>query len=93
MEQDAVVQAVLDGVTINGNVTAGMTAVDVAFTLYNAMVSAGVTGALLAGSDIIFLNNTTGVETIEASLTFTGSPGIATDWLQLGITIPQRSYL
>ncbi len=92
IEQDAVVRAVINGVTVDTSVTAGMTAIDVAFSVYNAMISAGITDALLLGSDIVFLNDTMGQETREAWLYFDGSASksFPSDWLQLGITIPER---
>ncbi len=95
IQQDAVIRAVIDGVHIHAPVTFGMTAVDVAFALYGAMVNAGMKDVQLFGSEIVFLANTSGQETVDTSLQFTSpSPGgIPTDWLETAIAIPERTYV
>ncbi len=95
IEQNALIRTIINGVTITADVTAGMTATDVAFSLYSAMVSAGMTGAQLLGSDIVFLFDVKGQETVQAELFFDSHfpGGPRTDWLEIGATIPQRSYV
>ena len=88
---DALVQATIDGTVISATVTAGMTPEQAAAALYQALVDAGIADAELVGSDILFLGNTNGEETLQVSLTYT-SLGNApdADWLRLEVEIPER---
>jgi hypothetical protein len=91
IEEDAVAEAVIDGVAIDANLTAGMTSSDVAAALYQSMVNAGIKDAVLSGSDITFLNDTAGLTATDVSLTFTGPPGgDSVNWLEIGITLPSQ---
>jgi hypothetical protein len=91
IQEDAVVEAVVDGVTIDANVTAGMTPYNVAAALYSAMVHAGMTDASLSSYGFItFTLDTAGQYATDVSLQFTGPSGDVppVDWLDMGIDIP-----
>jgi hypothetical protein len=89
IQEDAVVEATVDGVAIDANVTAGMTPTNVAAALYSAMVQAGVTDALLSSYGFItFTLDTAGQYATDVSLQFTGPDGTPVDWLEMGIGIP-----
>jgi hypothetical protein len=92
---NAVIEATIDGVAISANITAGETYLQVASDLYNAMAAAGMTDATLSGGDITFLNDTTGQETLTASLTIDGSLSGSqpNDWIEWDVTAPQRNIL
>jgi hypothetical protein len=91
IQEDAVVETVIDGVVIDANLTAGMTASQVAAALYTAMVNAGITDAVLFGSDVLFLHDTAGQVATDVSLAFTGpDQGDSADWLEIGASIPAR---
>jgi hypothetical protein len=94
LQDNAVVQATIDGVTITDSVFAGETATQVTSDFYNAMVSAGITDAVLSRAGITFLNNTSGQEALSVSLTITGpSGGSPVSWLETDVTIAQRNIL
>lgn len=94
IQENAVVQATVDGVQISAPVSAGMTTSQVAQATYSAMLSAGMTDAVLNGSEIDFLNDTTGQETLSAGLSFYAPPGEpSVGWMEPDLTIAQRNIL
>jgi hypothetical protein len=90
-----VVEAVIDGVAIDANVTAGETYSQVATDLYTAMINAGITDAVLSGNSISFLTNTSGQEALDVDLHFTSqSQGIIpASWIEPDVLIAQRNII
>jgi hypothetical protein len=83
----------VDGTDIAVAVSAGESLTQAASDLYNAMVAAGMSGVTLSGSDISFLNDTTGHLATGVSFGFTGAPdGSAVSWPDTPITISQVWY-
>jgi len=85
----------LDGQQVSANVLAGQVPVQVAALLYNAMLAAGCSDAVLSGPDIEFLLNTQGLETLEVTLGFEGpdSQSEPASGLESLIFIPERHYV
>jgi hypothetical protein len=62
------VTGTFNGVSISASLNTGMTAPQVAQALYLSMLNAGITDVVLSGSDLEFLNDPAGMETLVASL-------------------------